>query len=265
MATHKTRIIQISDTHIFSDTKNTLLGVNTAESLQAVIKLIQEKEKDINFILVTGDLSQDYSQNAYRHIADMLQPLQYPTYYVPGNHDDPQVMASVFPRGNIMNDTHIILNNWQLLLLNSHKYKCVEGVLDPSQLEFLETTLEKYTEHQAIVVFHHHPMQVGSAWLDKLGLTNADAFWDLVKKFPQVKHLIFGHVHQVHEEEINGVQCYSAPSTCIQFKRHQDTFGLENLNPGYRWYELNDDGTLETGVERLDKYIGVFDSDAKGY
>jgi len=37
------RIVQISDTHLHSDSEKKILGVTTQESFEAVIKLLKEK------------------------------------------------------------------------------------------------------------------------------------------------------------------------------------------------------------------------------
>jgi len=106
---------------------------------------------------------------------------------------------------------------------------------------------------------------VGSEWIDKLGVQNADEFWKIISHYPNVKAVFFGHIHQVNQQTVHGIACYSVPSTCIQFKTNQNQFGLEKLPPGYRWINLYDDGHIETGVERIADYIGEFDENAKGY
>jgi Icc protein len=93
----------------------------------------------------------------------------------------------------------------------------------------------------------------------------ADEFWKILADFPKVNAVVFGHVHQTSEQKHQNVTCYSPPSTCIQFKRHQVDFALDEQNPGYRWLSLFEDGNIETGVKRIDKYIGKFETDSKGY
>ena len=39
------------------------------------------------------------------------------------------------------------------------------------------------------------------------------------------------------------------PSTCMQFEQEADEFSLDSRPPAYRWLELGDDGSLETGIE----------------
>jgi 3',5'-cyclic-AMP phosphodiesterase len=259
------RMIQISDIHLFADKDTALLGVKTQESFTAVIDLLQSEAGAIDLILLSGDLSQDGSDAAYSRIANLLKTFNVPIYYVPGNHDNTEVMSLIFTRETISNGNHIIFKNWHIILLNSRIPGKVEGVLDQSQLNYLQDCLQKYPKHHAIVVLHHQPVPVGSKWLDNLGLKNADDFWQLISHYHNVNTILFGHVHQAFEQEVHGVKCYSAPATCIQFKRKQDHFGLEKLPPGYRWVHLHEDGRLETGVQRVAEYVGIFDSHAKGY
>lgn len=259
------RIVQISDIHLFADPGKALLGVKTQDSFQAVRDKVQADENAAQLIILSGDLSQDNSEASYLRLAEMMKPLRVPVYYVPGNHDDPNLMARLFPRDNILNDKQLIIDNWQIILLNSQKPGAVEGLLDTTQLAFLQNCLQSYPEHHAIIAFHHHPFHVGCAWLDNLGLTNADEFWQIVSRYPNVRTVLFGHVHQEHARVMNNIHCYSTPSTCFQFMRNQDHFGLEKLPPGYRWVDLLEDGRVNTGVARVPHYIGIFDENAKGY
>jgi Icc protein len=259
------RMIQISDTHLFSDPAKALVGVPTQESLNAVMELIKQKGGKFDLILHSGDLTQDYAKSSYFHIAEMLSVFNVPIYCVPGNHDDPKVMAEVYPYQTILSDKHIVTDHWQIILLDSHKPNSVEGFLDAKQLKYLEDCLIQHPKLHALILFHHQPIPVGSHWLDKLGLSNSEEFWNILAKYPKVNTVLFGHVHQQFEQVVNGIKCYSTPSTCFQFKRKQDEFGIEDLPPGYRWIELYDDGRIETGIERVEHYVGKFDDHCKGY
>lgn len=259
------RIIQISDMHLFADTDSVLLGIKTQDSLQAVLDLLQQEAERMDLIILSGDLSQDGSDTSYIRLATMIKKFNVPVYCVPGNHDNSKIMSHIYPLETISNLRHIILKNWHLILLDSQKPGSVEGYLNPSQLSYLRQCLQAYPEHEAIVVLHHHPLSLGSLWLDNLGLKNADEFWNIVSQYPKMNTILFGHVHQEYEQMINGVLCYSTPSTCVQFKGKQDEFKLEKLPPAYRWINLYEDGHIETAIKRVANYIGVFNANAKGY
>ncbi|HSW69876.1 MAG TPA: 3',5'-cyclic-AMP phosphodiesterase [Gammaproteobacteria bacterium] len=258
------RIIQISDTHLFGKLEQALLGVKTNESFDATLELLRS-DQNPDLIILSGDLSQDGSSESYIRIAEKLKEFAVPVYYVAGNHDNPENYTKIYPLENVTHHRHIVLKDWHIILLNSQKIGAVEGYLERTQLSFMEHCLQMYPEHHAIVVFHHHPVPVQSAWLDKLGLTNANELWSALSHFPSVNTILFGHIHQEHEGKKNGIQYFSAPSTCIQFKRKSDDFALEKLAPGYRWIDLFSDGSLKTGVRRAPEYVGEFEAHAKGY
>jgi Icc protein len=95
-------------------------------------------------------------------------------------------------------------------------------------------------------------MPVGSRWLDGVGLQQPAALWTVLERHPSVRAVVFGHVHQEFDAMHGAIRVLGTPSTCAQFLRHSDDFALDpTLGPGYRWFELGDDGTLATGVERV--------------
>lgn len=258
-------LVQISDMHIFKDPAAELLGVNTRDSFQAVIELVKREMGRTDLMILSGDLTQDGSKESYEAVSHALRPLNIPAICFPGNHDNVPVMMEVFPNDFITMNRHIILGAWQLIFLNSQQAGKVPGYLDAAQLNFLEHCLQMHPNHYALVMFHHHPVPVGAAWLDNLDLKNADEFWQVLSHYPRVKAVFFGHVHQEFQQHIHGVLCCAPPSTCVQFKRHQDAFGLENLPPGFRTATLYTDGRIETKVIRALYYVGNFEEDAKGY
>jgi len=259
------KIVQISDTHLFKDSEKLLLGVQTQKSLEAILDHIRQHEVPFDFLLHTGDLSQDASKETYLRLADMLSTFNVPIYCVPGNHDDPGLMDQLYPSNMMTNEKHILTKHWQMILLDSHKPKSVEGYLQRQELDFLEHCLKKNKDHFSIVVFHHQPMAVNSAWLDNLGLKNSNELWEIISHYQNLKLVLFGHIHQQYDIKQQHVFCYAAPSTCIQFMRNQDHFGLENLPQGYRSITLYSDGHFETSVVRLTHYVGQYEVNAKGY
>ena len=259
------RLIQLSDMHIFGDENSKLLGVNTRESFQAILNLVKQEYDKIDAFILSGDLSQDGSAIAYQHIAEVLNPFATPIYWVPGNHDDANVMSQVYPLHLVRNEKHILFNQWQIILLNSQKPGAVEGYLDDEQLDYLQQCLQNYPKHRALIFFHHHPLSVGCDWLEPIGLTNAKDFWSIIEKYSQVKSVFFGHVHQLFEAQVKNIPCFSIPSTCFQFKPKQEKFALEKIPPGLRKINLYVDGRLTTEVKRAAHYIGDFDEKAQGY
>lgn len=78
MSSEVLNILQISDTHLYADIKESLLGVTTQKSLEAVIQWIQKENKPVDFILHSGDISQDHSEASYLLAEKMLSVLKAP-------------------------------------------------------------------------------------------------------------------------------------------------------------------------------------------
>lgn len=259
------RIVQISDMHLYADSKKELLGVNTEASFKQVIDLIRKNSQLPDAIILTGDLSQDYSPESYIKLTAMVKDIDCPVYYIPGNHDDIDVMAKILPRDNVTFAKNVIFNHWQFILLDSHQHAKVEGLLSADELNYMEECLKKHPNHHALVFFHHHPVSVGCHWIDNLGLQNAKEFWEIASNHSNFSAVLFGHVHQEYQGTHKNIKYFSAPSTCIQFKPNSYDFELDNIPQGYRWMELYLDGAIKTGIKRLAKYVGTFEKNAKGY
>jgi Icc protein len=86
---------------------------------------------------------------------------------------------------------------------------------------------------------------VGSPWLDRIGLTDAPALFELLDRHPQVRGMVCGHVHQALELRRGRLRVFSAPASCVQFEPGPE-LRLGNPQPGYRRLRLWPDGRLET-------------------
>ena len=102
-----------------------------------------------------------------------------------------------------------------------------------------------------MVSLHHQPVPIGSEWMDRYIVRNAQDFWAIVEPYANVKIVLWGHIHQEFSEQYKHIALLATPSSCIQFTPNKDEFEVQDAMPGYRWLELYDDGTFTTGVERV--------------
>ena len=86
------RLIQITDTHLYGNSAGTLLKMNTQDSMEHVVKMVKENEEVIDLILATGDIAQDASLDAYKNFISVMNELNAPFRWIPGNHDSAAVM-----------------------------------------------------------------------------------------------------------------------------------------------------------------------------
>ncbi|KAF1033115.1 MAG: 3',5'-cyclic adenosine monophosphate phosphodiesterase CpdA [Pseudomonas sp.] len=257
-------LVQLSDSHLFAESDGGLLGMNTRDSLQQVISQVLARESGVDLVLATGDLSQDGTLASYQTFRELSAQIPAPARWIPGNHDEPHIMAQAAINSALLEPV-VDVGNWRVTLLDSAVPGAVPGYLADAQLQVLARALSEAPERHHLVCFHHHPVPIGCAWMDPIGLRNPEAFFAVLDRFPQVRAVLWGHVHQEIDSQRNGVRLLASPSTCIQFAPGSEDFQVSEEAPGYRWLRLHADGRLETGVERLQNFEFKVDYGASGY
>ena len=247
------RILQLTDTHLFAQAQETLLGLPTQISLQRILDRILSQPQLPDFIILTGDLSQDGRAESYAHLSALLEPFGLPIYWIPGNHDCIETMTRSLKAPIFRPDKLFERQGWQFILLNSQILGEVPGRLSVQVLDSLTEQLETGPKQPTTIALHHPPITLQSAWLDSSALENPDELFAVLDRFSHVKLVLFGHIHQEISIVRRGVTYLSCPSTCIQFDRRSNTFALDvEHNPGFRELELWSDGTWTSQVHRVD-------------
>lgn len=228
-------------------------GVNTYDTFRAVIHDAMSASQPPDAIIATGDLVQDETRAGYEHFREALARYNLPVYCIPGNHDSPDIMNDVIGNSPFQVGGTVTLDNWSIILLSSFSHGDDGGRLSASELERLRKTLAVSKSSHALICVHHHPVPMGSRWLDGVALRNSDEFFAVVDQSTQVRGILWGHVHQASDAMRDHVRLMSTPSTCSQFLPNSDNFALDTRTPGYRWLELRQDGTIETTVVWLER------------
>ena len=257
-------LVQLSDSHLFAEDDGQLLGMNTRQSLRKVIELVQRQQPDIDLLIATGDLSQDGTLESYQQFRALTAGFEVPTRWIPGNHDEPRIMAEAAV-GTAFLEPVVDVGNWRVTLLDSAVPGSVPGYLQEEQLELLVRALSEAPERHHLVCFHHHPVPIGCAWMEPIGLRNPEALFAVLDRFPQARAVLWGHVHQEIDRPRNGVRLIASPSTCIQFEPGSQDFKVGTQAPGYRWLKLLANGDIETGVERVTDFEFDVDYGSDGY
>lgn len=245
------QLLQFTDLHLVSDINSELWDVNTYQSFLATLTLGRRLYSKADLMLLTGDLVHEPEVSSYKVLNDLLSTLELPVYRLPGNHDDADLMSAHLNGSNIRSEDVIRAGGWQIILLDSNAPSEVGGCLHQLALKRLEKVLSDSPDQYALVCLHHHPVPVQSSWMDAMALTNSEDLFDVLDAHPQVRGLIWGHIHQEFETQRNGVRLLGAPATCIQFVPHRDRFQRDTLGPGFRWLRLEPDGRIETRVHYL--------------
>ena len=241
-------VLHITDLHLYAERGRELLGVVTDASLEAVLDLgLAEVTPDA--VLVSGDVAEDGTAEAYRRAGEIVaQRFSGPSLWLPGNHDlDAAMRASGVAMGQLE------LGDWLIAAIDTHVDGQVGGHIDATEIARLDGLLARSEARHVLICGHHHPVPVGTPWLDTQVIDNAAELLAVLERHAQVRAYLFGHVHQAFDVARGRIRIIGTPSTCYQFEVGSEQFAIDALSPGYRWLSLRADGSIETTVHRAEQ------------
>lgn len=256
-------VAQITDSHLFSSVNGLHHGHNVLKNLKKVLLSVSNNPQ-IDYIVFTGDLTQDHTEESYQHFVECVHEcdVSVPIYYLAGNHDEPELLAKYFSVSPFEADKEINLSHWQIQLVDS-KSATPAGYVSEQALIKLQNAI-KAGKHQ-LLMMHHHPIDVGY-FIDKHGLQNKADFWQVINGYNNIKAIACGHVHgamklsnpvsnpvtkSLKPKLKEHVILYTCPATSIQFDPNVDGVAALSKGPGYRIFYLHTDGQLTTDVVML--------------
>src|SRR5207244_4751409 len=169
------RIIQFTDPHLYGGEGESLRGVATLPALTAAMAHAHAHAWPPHALLVTGDLVQD-DPSGYPHFRRLFGALGLPVLCLPGNHDEPEAMRRELDGAPFVLGGFADFGRWRIVLLDSCLPGSASGALSAQALAGLEKALSSAGARHCLVCLHHHPVPMGSRWLDRVGLTNAAEF-----------------------------------------------------------------------------------------
>jgi Icc protein len=242
-----TTVLHITDTHIVERGKLVSKLLDTSDSLTRLvtrINSIRDQVGPIDAVLVSGDVSDDGSEQSYEQFKKIVAPLDLPLYVIPGNHDRRENMRSAFSE-NMPVDGPL---NWDLRVgdvviigLDTLVEGKGLGTLLPQSIDFLEQALARADHSPVLLALHHPPFTSHVDFMDKIALTNPAAMNDLISGYGGNLRMVCGHIHSMMISDVSGRVAISAPSPCSAFafdQRLDAPVGFMNQEDGcllHRW------------------------------
>lgn len=236
------RLAQITDCHLFAD-DSLFDGINSTEYLCQTLSFLADKYLDC--VMLTGDITQDHTDESFAKFAKLYRHYMpnTPLYWVAGNHDEYEQIARQLTGWPFFADKHLVFDKWQIVLIDS-KGPTPSGYISESHFTQIGQRLNALADDEQVLCFcHHHPLPV-YGYIDKHGLDNGQQLIDLLIKYPQIKALAYGHVHQfryqpIHRPgQLDDLQLYATGATSIQFKVNSKVKASEDLGPACRLFCL---------------------------
>ncbi|MCB0208541.1 MAG: metallophosphoesterase [Anaerolineae bacterium] len=248
---------QISDIHFSSlGSHHELLSDHASDILAGIIADLN-RQADLDFVLITGDLFDIADQAEFDQFQAAIKQLDKPYYIIPGNHDrrtldrtagltrrdfarhfNPQFnQRPTAPEAQAGYWSITVDPQVQIIGLDSIRDADWGGVIDDLQLRWLEQELDTHSD-KFVIVAVHHPLHKLAPVDDhpnftKFVCSNGPQLLDVLDAHPQVKLVLTGHHHQTKVDNLGDRLHAAAPSTTIYPLAYR-TFRLAQPDGG-RW------------------------------
>lgn len=199
------RLIVFTDLHMLPK-GGRIIGLDPYERLKAGILHVNRYHAGADRVICTGDLAHRGEPEAYRRLQELLDLLVVPYSLLIGNHDERANFRSVFPEAPVDEDGFIQqaidVPEGRLILLdtlNAPPYVFPDtyaGLLCGRRLAWLDGQLAEAAGRPVYIFMHHPPHDTGFPGMDEIKLKNDSAFYDLLERHGNVRHIFAGHVHR---------------------------------------------------------------------
>lgn len=201
------RIVHVSDTHLFGDGSLHYGIVDTGAALQRVLDRA-EQVSNVDAVVLSGDISDDGSNESYRRARDLVEPWAKrhgaQPVYVMGNHD----MRAGFEAVLGARTGAATVAGLRIIRLDSSVPRAGYGRIDTEQLEWLRRELKSNTD--SVIVLHHPPTAAYSPLLAALQLTNPAPLLAACRA-GRVRAILAGHYHHPLAAIEGGIPVLVAP------------------------------------------------------
>lgn len=198
------RLVQLTDTHLLAGGAQ-FRGVSDTEgalaAAAATIGEIAAHRGPVDRVLVTGDLAEDGSDDAYARFRRLIDPLGLPVSVIPGNHDDRERLRAAFADLPEMPAAGPI--RWRLEVggatvvgLDSLVPGRTGGALAPGCLDWLAGVLAELEGRPLLLAVHHPPVPVGIGFMDRIGLAEPEPLLSALARRRGPTLVVAGHVHR---------------------------------------------------------------------
>lgn len=228
------RVLQLSDVHLNAG-RAPLYDRDSDARLATVLEAYRASGFEADFVLLSGDLSDDGSRAGCERLAAAVAELDLPVLAVPGNHDTAEVVRELWPA------TAAEVGAWRVVGIDTSRPEQVHGTVDAAA-ELAR--LDAYDPRPTLLALHHPPWSPSEhEWFDLDG--GADLLAGLAQR-PHVKAIVSGHLHEAFDRTEGSVRLLGCPSTIVAIVHDGHNYVFTDHGTGARLLTLGDNGSLET-------------------
>ena len=182
---------------ILSDVHVTPGNANEGKLREAVAEI---NAADVDAVMLTGDLTNEGSDEQLRNVKGILDGIAHPFYIIPGNHENNWSQSACKTFNDLWGSDRFAfaIDDLVVVGMNCGPFmKMGDGHIKQEDLLWLDSTLTAMVKPgMRVLSVNHYPI------LDDLD--NYRAYVDILKKYPVITHQC-GHYHQWRLYETDGI------------------------------------------------------------
>ena len=216
-------IAQLTDLDIRADDLLCHGVADSMSNLMAAVNQLNCLEPKPDVVLLTGELTDDGSEAAYRKLRECLERLRIPYFVNSANHDDATNFKKDFADHQYLpaagSSLHYLVEEFpvRLIGLDTTVAGEVGGRICEARRQWLNERLREQPERPTLIVMHHPPLKIGIFGLGENPFSGDTEVETLIAKHPQVKMIVCGHVHRAISKRFGHTVVTTSPSTAYQF------------------------------------------------
>ncbi len=203
------------------------------------------------FVLSVGDLIDGYTEDSdvwntqWDEFDTMINALQMPFYYVPGNHDTSnELLTNVWRERHGRDFYHFKYKNVLFLALNTDQIK--NGGIGTDQIQYFQNVLAENKDVSWTLIFMHRPL-----W----SYGDTQGYGEIEKALGLRNYTVFsGHHHFYQFKMHNGMEHFTLATTGGgSYMRNPDVGEFDHIT----WVTMKEKGPVTAHLE----LSGIYDKD----
>lgn len=188
---HAQKFAILSDIHVTPGNAN-------ETKLKAAVEEINSS--DVDYVLITGDLTNEGSDEQLRNVKSIFDRITKPQYIIPGNHENTWSQSACKTYNDLWGADRFVFTTGKLVVIGMNCgpfMKMGDGHIKQEDLIWLDKTLsETVKPGMKVLSVNHYPI------LDDLD--NYRDYVAILKKYPVITHQC-GHYHRWRLYETDGI------------------------------------------------------------
>lgn len=229
------KILWFSDLHF--EECGTQFGYDPGLRLDALTDHITRHHSDADLCVISGDMVETATLENYQNLTVCLGGLGLPYLPMTGNHDLRAPFREVLPLPESSQIDFIQyalhLKGLRLICLDTLTEGSSDGSFCAARRSWLAQELQRDRQTPTLVFCHHPPLPLGYPALDASRVPDDAGLLELLTEAPNVRQLLFGHVHRPMLGSIKGLPFATIRSVLYQAPPPVPAWDWDTFKPAH--------------------------------